>query len=200
MRQRPLPFLGLTSLLVLSLLSGPLQAAQASPPVLAGGGGAFELIIQDLGISLATEDFQQTGDWVVLEAPELLQGDGDLNGDGDASDKVLAVHDLYSQETVFLASSLPLSDAASYEARAGRVALVLEESSLGSQGGTDLNGDGDQPDFGILHTVELFTPGASIEAYGDRLMGTSYYGQAGCLDPQAPAGFSLTKGLRVTVE
>ena len=142
--------------LVTALACAPVLAS-AQAPFAAGfeGEGSTAVEVVNLGLALATEDFQLDRDRVVFGVPEGAQGGQDLNGDGDGSDKALCVLDLATGSVSVLPGSLPFGDTHTYEVRGGRVAYVVEEFSTGL-GGTDLNGDGDTSDD-VLHVTDLAT-------------------------------------------
>jgi len=80
--------------------------------------------------------------WPVYEAD---QGQQDLNGDGDATDRVWHVHDLATGQT----TNLQLAATGGDNKLIGRDFFVLRAFEAYS-GGTDFNGDGDHSDPAIL--------------------------------------------------
>lgn len=88
------------------------------------------------------------GDRLAVNVTEGNQGNTDLNGDGDAGDRVIHVHDLATGTTSNVAlAALP------WAFDGERVALGVPESE---QGNSDRNGDGDSSDF-VLHVYDLAT-------------------------------------------
>jgi hypothetical protein len=89
-------------------------------------------------------DFRVWGDWLALAVEEAARG-RDLNGDGDAQDRVLQLHDLSTGETTDI--GLAAEDYVLW--RDWLLAAVAEAAQ-----GKDLNGDGDREDS-VYHVVEL---------------------------------------------
>jgi hypothetical protein len=94
-------------------------------------------------VGLAEGGHQLEGDRVAFGVLEAAQGSSDLNGDGDADDLLLHVFDAARGTT----TNVGLHSAALPEVDDEWVAIGVEEFS---QGGSDLNGDGDAGDF-VLH-------------------------------------------------
>ena len=119
-------------------LNGDGDTADRVAHVWTPGGG-----LQNLGVNLS---FWSSSSLAVLagggaagiNVNESEQGGTDLNGDGDALDEV--AH-LWSADTGLVNTALALATPPAAEA--GGVGLAVSESS---QGGTDLNGDGDAAD------------------------------------------------------
>ena len=93
---------------------------------------------------------------VVYSVDEAAQGGTDLNGDGDALDIVLHVRDEVLGAT--LNYGVAVGFAITFED--GAIAFSVPEAS---QGGTDLNGDGDATDQ-VLHVLRY--PGAAVQNLG----------------------------------
>ncbi len=89
---------------------------------------------------------------VAFRVLELLNGETDLNGDGDTTDGVVHVFDPSSETTTNLGLAV-----ASFSIDVGNrhVAFLAHEFLNGS---TDLNGDGDANDGGIIHFATLAAP------------------------------------------
>lgn len=79
---------------------------------------------------------------------EASQGNTDLNGDGDASDRVLHIHDAPGDR---LLNSGFATIPNLYFIDGDHVVTAVSE---GAQGASDLNGDGDTTD-NVLHLLEL---------------------------------------------
>jgi hypothetical protein len=92
--------------------------------------------ITNIGLE-GSRGFQLDGDILLINVSESRQGNTDLNGDGDASDKVLHVYDAHSGNTTNLGISTH-----SFELEGNLLHLELIESQHG-----DLNGDGDTADL-----------------------------------------------------
>ena len=90
-----------------------------------------------------------SGNWLAFGVVESDEGGRDLNGDGDSDDFVLHVHDLESGTT----TNLEL-DVFDLESSGNWLVFWVDESS---QGGEDLNGDGDLEDRNVLHVHDLET-------------------------------------------
>lgn len=92
-------------------------------------------------IGLCAEHFRTTSDgaFVLFVVDEAGQGHTDLNGDGDALDLVLHVHDAGSSST----TNLGLAVTASLAVAGHLVTFHLSEADHGQ---TDANGDGDAAD------------------------------------------------------
>ncbi len=104
--------------------------------------------VQNLGLAAAFPDdggFDASGDLVAFVVAEADQGGVDLNGDGDAVDRVLHVHDVMTGATI------NVGIAGTFEPVVGDrfVAFLVRESAQGA----DLNGDGDVLDH-VLHVYD----------------------------------------------
>jgi hypothetical protein len=100
----------------------------------------------------ASGGFEVGKDWIAFAVHEGLQGEEgtDLNGDDDASDFVLHVFDVKTGTTTNVRQNVALPSFGSFTADKEQIAFTVDEKS---QGGTDLNGDGDGDDV-VLHIVE----------------------------------------------
>ncbi len=87
------------------------------------------------------------GNLLPIQVIESAQGNTDLNGDLDALDGVLHVYD---HSVGLPATNLGLAGGA-FAIDGNLVSFTVSESS---QGNTDLNGDADTTDFGILHVYD----------------------------------------------
>ncbi len=134
-------------------------------------------------IGLAAEAFQFTGGRVALSVSESAQGGVDRNGDGDASDRVLAVHDAITNTT----TNVGLATSDDPQIRGDLVAFVVHESS---QGASDRNGDGDASD-GVLAVYDAATDTTTnvgvgsfggFQIHGERVAFLVYEGSQGGLD------------------
>lgn len=97
------------------------------------------------GLDLSGSSPQVTGDLVTFLASEFYEG-GDLNGDGDANDRVLHAHDLSTGVTTNL--GLSVLDESIIENDV--LAFTVREAE---QNDSDLNGDGDATDL-VLHVYD----------------------------------------------
>lgn len=85
---------------------------------------------------------------VVFRAEEAKSGATDLNGDGDAVDRVIAILDANTGVTSTIATGQQFSGTIHYAVHENRLAYVSSEPWLASLGApADLNGDGDTADF-----------------------------------------------------
>jgi hypothetical protein len=100
-------------------------------------------------LGLAADDFLLEGGLAAFRVRESSQGDTDLNGDGDASDRVVHVFDAAAGIT----TNLGLAAWAVTGVEGDLVAFPVMESS---QGRSDLNGDGDAVDF-VAHVFSATT-------------------------------------------
>ena len=100
------------------------------------------------------------GGWLAFEVTESEQGGRDLNGDGDARDRVLHVYEQGSGRLVNvglavffdeLGFGFPPTEVGHMGFEAGRVVFAVDE---GEQGRSDLNGDGDVDDL-VLHVHDV---------------------------------------------
>ena len=94
----------------------------------------------NMGVATGTA-FSLFGHWLLFQVPESSQGNQDLNGDGDAEDPALHVHDLETGTTTNLKLAVPFPGFRLY------VDWLVTMVSESQQGGQDLNGDGDAEDF-----------------------------------------------------
>ena len=97
-------------------------------------------------LGLAGDTVDVAGDVVAFTTPEAMQGNTSFNGDGDASDRVLQVFD----------ASIPRltnTEQAAEEFVVGEQRLVAFRTREASQGGQDLNEDGDADD-GVLQVYD----------------------------------------------
>lgn len=121
-----------------------------------GDGDAFDNVLHvvdvasgsTLNLALAVADLQIQDGLVAISVREDLQGDADLNGDGDASDTVLLVHELGADSVQNLSSAV-----AKFSIEGRSILFTVPEDR---QAGTDLNGDGDAFDR-VLHAFEPAT-------------------------------------------
>ena len=88
------------------------------------------------------------GDYLVFKASEL-GGGLDLNGDGDVGDQVL--HSIHLETGVLVNHQLAAAELLPFNSPAGQLFFRVHEFS---QGGQDLNGDGDGTDFGVLFVFD----------------------------------------------
>ena len=86
--------------------------------------------------------------WVAFGVDEAAQASQDLNGDGDALDPVLHIHDLQSGATVNVGIS-------AYDMEVGESEILFAVREA-DEGGVDLNGDGDMTDT-VVHLLHLAT-------------------------------------------
>lgn len=84
-------------------------------------------------------------EFLPLWVPEWGHGDTDLNGDGDALDHTILVHDFTMRHTFLTGLSSRYTSV-----DAGKILLAVREDH---QGGTDLNHDGDALDL-VLHVID----------------------------------------------
>ncbi len=118
---------------------------------------------------------------VAFAVNESAQGATDLNGDGDAGDKVVHVWQRTTGTTTNLA--LAVSDDDFPAVAAGAVMLAVDEPT---QGATDLNGDGDAFD----DIVHIWTASGGVTNLGQEYFGSSgevfsgrWVGSATRIDP-----------------
>ena len=88
------------------------------------------------------------GNLVVFGAFESRQGNTDMNGDGDALDRVLHIHDTVTATTVNLGQA---TDGFVNPPDGNLLSFLVKETA---QDNTDLNGDGDVGDM-VLHVADL---------------------------------------------
>jgi len=103
------------------------------------------------------------GPLVAFRANESANGDTDFNGDGDAGDFVLHLHDVASGTT----SNLRFAIASPLDMDERRIVAQVSEAQ---QGNADLNGDGDASDQ-ILHVFDT-ADGSAVN------LGYTPYGQS----------------------
>jgi len=121
-----------------------------------------------VNLSLAATDLVLSPTWLAVLVPEAGQGNLIRNGDGDQSDRVLAVHPASTA-----GSWTNVGKAADAIAVSGSlVAFTVPESAQG----VDLDGDGDQGDR-VLHlydaaTATLINTGRAVDEFvlGDQLV------------------------------
>jgi len=90
-------------------------------------------------LARAAEDLAIAHALVAFLTPEAQQGATDLNGDGDATDRVVHVHDAAASSTTNVGE-------AAEELVVGESGLVAFRTREASQGNQDLNQDGDSAD------------------------------------------------------
>lgn len=109
-------------------------------------------------------EFQLEGDIVAFLVRESSEGNADLNGDSDALDKVLHVHDFTSGTTTNL--GVALQGGTDFRLNGGLVAMAVSESFQA----TDLNGDLDAFDS-VLHLHDTSSSPASVTNLGYAIQG-----------------------------
>ena len=126
-----------------------------------GDGDALDLVVHvfdattdtttNLGLALGggPKFHLQQGGLVAFAVGETLQGNTDLNGDGDHADSVLHLFD----PTTATTTNLGLAARLGYQLQGDLLAFTVNESS---QDNTDLNGDGDIFDR-VLHLYNATT-------------------------------------------
>jgi hypothetical protein len=137
-----------------------------------------------VNVGLATDTFRLDHDRVALAVSEAAQGGQDMNGDGDALDRVLHLYDAASGETVNLGLGVSgLGVDSRLELQGDLVAFAVDE---GTQGDWDLNDDGDTDDD-VLHvhdvasgeTVNLGLDTSDPHLQGDLVAFSVYEGSQG---------------------
>ena len=103
----------------------------------------------NLKLALARRVPQIAGNLISFKVSEKNQGNTDLNGDGDAADKVVFVYDA-STDTITNLKLLGFGDSTTD----GNLVVVKARES--NQGNTDLNGDGDAADT-VVHVYNANT-------------------------------------------
>jgi len=94
----------------------------------------------NLGLATSgTSDVRLDGDLIATIVSESNQGNTDLNGDGDSSDRVPHLFDATTGTT----TNLTLASGSSIELDGDLLAFTVKESEQGPAPGTDLNGDGE---------------------------------------------------------
>ena len=128
------------------------MAGRASLLVAFGLLPVSQIFSQDLpparNLEIAGDGADLSLSWLVFRASESSQG-VDLNGDGDALDAVVHVHDLGLEQTTNL--SLAVDPAETLRIRDRRWILFSADEA---SNGEDLNGDGDTVD-GVIHVHDL---------------------------------------------
>lgn len=110
----------------------------------------------NLQVAVGEGRYATGGGRVLYEVSEAAQGGADLNGDGDAVDHVVHVHDVATDTATNLGFAAPVSTAGRrWELRASRRlgAFLVDETE---QGSTDHNFDGDFQDQ-ALYVVDFVT-------------------------------------------
>ncbi len=105
--------------------------------------------LDNLGLA-ALGEIRMDGHLLAFVVPESRQGNVDLNGDGDMSDSVMHI---FNNDTAIV-TNLGLHKQGRFEWENNRLAFFVSERS---QGGTDLNGDGDAFDSIVLHVFDAST-------------------------------------------
>lgn len=129
------------------------EASQGSLD-LNGDGDADDFVVHALdpvlplassaGIAALTRDPHGHGGIMAFRVAEADEAGRDLNGDGDALDDVIHVHDFAARTTTNLGLANPtVSRSFHLQIFDGKVGFLVRESD---QGGTDLNADGDALD------------------------------------------------------
>jgi hypothetical protein len=113
---------------------------------LVGSASAAPPPVKNVRLAVGDGQLQLRGDWIAFTVRERAQGGRDLNGDGDLHDWVLHMYDAVSGKTV----NVGLAAHFYFEFDGERVAFTVPEAS---QGGRDLNGDGDAGDS-VLHVFD----------------------------------------------
>lgn len=105
-----------------------------------------DLTVTNLG--LEGLDLRAKGSLVAFRVGESAQGNADLNGDGDAFDRVLHVHHASTNSTRNLEVAVrdDVQSRGYFEMSGSRIAIRASEVA----NSTDLNGDGDSFDNGLL--------------------------------------------------
>lgn len=106
--------------------AGAASAVESTPP----------LSLTNLGLHAASFEATDDGNFVFLGVDEAQQGGLDLNGDGDAFDQVLHVHDVQTTVT----TNIGLAITGNLAVSGSRVVFELSENG---HGGVDWNLDGD---------------------------------------------------------
>ena len=104
--------------------------------------------VRNVGLAVDPLQFALEGGNFAFAVSEAMQGQVDLNGDGDAEDVVLHVLDVRRGRV----RSAGLDAQGGFQLDADRLVLPVRESTQGQ----DLNGDGDLDDF-VLHLVDATT-------------------------------------------
>ena len=135
----------------------------------------------NVGLDAASGDLQLDGDRVAFGVYEPTQGGLDRNGDGDASDFVLAVYNAATNTTANVGLA-----AGNVQLDGDRVAFGVYEPA---QGGLDRNGDGDASDFVLAvynaatnTTANVGLAAGDAQLDGDRVAFRVIEGAQGGLD------------------
>jgi hypothetical protein len=117
-------------------------------------------------LGLAIEGLSGFGDLWVVVVPEAGQGGSDLNGDGDALDRVAHMLDLATGVLTNTSLAIPPTTREPLgPVNALRAVLMVSEAD---QGASDLNGDGDTNDL-VPHVYEAATGTATSLGIAARL-------------------------------
>lgn len=136
------------------------SSSSSTSPQTGGAPGGTTVSATNTTFSLV--DLFGEGDFFVFNVREEDQGGTDLNGDGDAMDRVFFVYDARTRvvRNTFLASGQPDYVTGFPEPGFGEDFVVLPVNEA-QQGDTDLNGDGDTEDF-VLHVFEPGTGAVQV--------------------------------------
>lgn len=107
---------------------------------------------RNLRVALQYYEFNEA-QLLAYQVSEAGQGRRDLNGDGDAQDRVLHVLDPLTRIPIGLGLATP-----TFQPDGKRVAFLVNEKNQGKQ---DLNGDGDTHDGSVLHLYDAIS-GATL--------------------------------------
>ena len=118
---------GCLSAAIVLLTTAPLARGEDPPP---------PQTVTNIGLHAHSFETTDDGTYSFLAVDESMQGGLDLNGDGDATDLVLHVHDALTTVT----TNIGLAISGSLAVSGTRVAFELSENQHGA---TDRNGDGD---------------------------------------------------------
>jgi Tol biopolymer transport system component len=115
----------------------------------------------------AADMVQVEGTLVAFITPEAAQGNTDLNGDGDTTDRVLQLFDANTNKTTNTRMAAEEFVMGTQPASCGTGPIVAFRTSEAAQGNTDLNGNGEATDYvlqvyvprvGVVNTHEAVTP------------------------------------------
>ncbi len=123
--------------------------------------------LENLGLATVDDYFDVVGGVLAAEISEADQGSTDLNGDGDASDFVLHVHDLNLPAAGGVDLGLASLGYGGNPATDGDTVAFLVSETF--QASSDLNGDGDALDA-VLHLFDVasgVTINVGIAGYSD---------------------------------
>jgi Tol biopolymer transport system component len=129
-------------------------------------GDLFDTVVavQPLGagpwtnVNQAADTVQVEGTLVAFLTPEADQGNTDLNGDRDKSDRVLQVYDAATGHRTNVEQAAEEFVMGTQPASCGSGPLIAFRTSEAAQGNTDLNGDGDATDY----VLQLYVPGVGL--------------------------------------